>query len=122
MQVQNLAGSDQWDRVKKELRNELGDDVFSNWFGRVKHEETTGDAVRLSVPTRFLKNWIQNNYEKQLVGLWKREQDDINRIELTVRGALRPRQLNVGLAPKAISARRISGRPGPFSSTPQFGA
>ncbi len=55
MQVQNLAGSDQWDRVKKELRNELGDDVFSNWFGRVKHEETTGDAVRLSVPTRFLK-------------------------------------------------------------------
>jgi chromosomal replication initiator protein len=122
MQVQNLAGSDQWDRVKKELRNELGDDVFSNWFGRVNHEETTGDAVRLSVPTRFLKNWIQNNYEKQLVGLWKREQDDINRIELTVRGALRPRQLNVGLAPKAISARRISGRPGPFSSTPQFGA
>ncbi|NNC27514.1 chromosomal replication initiator protein DnaA, partial [Salinisphaera sp. USBA-960] len=73
MQVQNLAGSDQWDRVKKELRNELGDDVFSNWFGRVNHEETTGDAVRLSVPTRFLKNWIQNNYEKQLVGLWKRE-------------------------------------------------
>ena len=122
MQVQNLAGSDQWDRVKKELRNELGDDVFSNWFGRVNHEETTGDAVRLSVPTRFLKNWIQNNYEKQLVGLWKREQDDINRIELTVRGALRPRQFKAGLAPNAISARRISGRPGPFNSTPQFGS
>jgi len=122
MQVQNLAGSDQWDRVKKELRNELGDDVFSNWFGRVNHEETTGDAVRLSVPTRFLKNWIQSHYEKQLVGLWKREQDDIKRIELTVRGALRPRQLTTGHAPKAITARRISGRPGPFSSTPQFGA
>ncbi|ASP37135.1 chromosomal replication initiator protein DnaA [Labrenzia sp. VG12] len=122
MQVQNLAGSDQWDRVKKELRNELGDDVFSNWFGRVNHEETTGDAVRLSVPTRFLKNWIQSNYEKQLVGLWKREQDDIKRIELTVRGALRPRRITAGNAPKAITARRISGRPGPFSSTPQFGA
>ncbi|MCK7610864.1 chromosomal replication initiator protein DnaA [Roseibium sediminicola] len=122
MQVQNLAGSDQWDRVKKELRSELGDDVFSNWFGRVNHEETTGDAVRLSVPTRFLKNWIQSHYEKQLVGLWKREQDDIKRIELTVRGALRPRQLTAGHAPKAITARRISGRPGPFSSTPQFGA
>jgi chromosomal replication initiator protein len=122
MQVQNLASSDQWDRVKKELRNELGDDVFSNWFGRVNHEETTGDAVRLSVPTRFLKNWIQSNYEKQLVGLWKREQDDINRIELTVRGALRPRQISTGHAPKAITARRISGRPGPFSSMPQFGS
>lgn len=121
MQIQNLAGSDQWDRVKKELRNELGEDAFSNWFGRVNHEETTGDAVRLSVPTRFLKNWILSNYEKQLVGLWKREQVDIKRIELTVRGALRPRQISTGHTPKPITARRISGRPGPFNSTPQFG-
>ncbi|POF34817.1 chromosomal replication initiator protein DnaA [Roseibium marinum] len=122
MQLQVLADSDPWDRVKKELRNELGDDIFSNWFGRVNHEETTGDAVRLSVPTRFLKNWILSNYEKQLVGLWKREKDDINRIELTVRGALRPRQIEGPQAPKAITARRISGRSAPFNSTPQFSA
>lgn len=72
MQVQSLKSSDQWDRVKRELKNELGDDIFSNWFGRVSHEETNGDAVRLSVPTPFLKNWIMSNYEKQLIGLWKR--------------------------------------------------
>ncbi|WP_305984243.1 chromosomal replication initiator protein DnaA [Roseibium sp. MMSF_3544] len=122
MQVQNLASSDHWDRVKNELKNELGEDVFSNWFGRVKHEETVGDSVRLSVPTRFLKNWIQNNYEQKLVGLWKREIDDINRIELTVRGALRPRPLNVTQPPKAITARRISSRSAAFGDTAQFGA
>nr|WP_319386153.1 chromosomal replication initiator protein DnaA [uncultured Roseibium sp.] len=122
MQVQNLASSDHWDRVKKELKNELGEDVFSNWFGRVKHEETVGDSVRLSVPTRFLKNWIKSNYEQKLVGLWKREIDDINRVELTVRGALRPRRINVSQPPKAITARRISGRPAPFESVPQIGS
>ncbi|WP_299480118.1 chromosomal replication initiator protein DnaA [uncultured Roseibium sp.] len=122
MQVQNLASSDHWDRVKKELRNELGEDIFSNWFGRVKHEETVGDSVRLSVPTRFLKNWIQNNYEKKLIGLWKRELDDINRVELTVRGALRPRQISPAQQPKAITARRISGRAAPFDIAPQFGS
>ncbi|MEP3429193.1 MAG: chromosomal replication initiator protein DnaA [Roseibium sp.] len=121
MQVQSLNSSDQWDRVKKELRSELGDDAFSNWFGRVKHEATNGDAVRLSVPTRFLKNWILNHYEKQLIGLWKREQGAINRVELTVRGALRPRVSN-GPAPKAITARRITGRPAPFGTAPQFGS
>ena len=121
MQVQSLSSSDQWNRVKTELRNELGDDVFSNWFGRVKHEETNGDAVHLSVPTRFLKNWIQSNYEKQLVGLWKREQGAINRVELSVRGALRPRATN-GVTPKPITARRISGRPAPFGSSRQFGS
>ncbi|MET1414094.1 chromosomal replication initiator protein DnaA [Roseibium sp. HPY-6] len=122
MQVQNLASSDHWDRVKTELRNELGEDIFSNWFGRVKHEETVGDSVRLSVPTRFLKNWIQNNYEKKLIGLWKRELDDINRVELTVRGALRPRQISPAQPPKAITARRISGRSAPFDIAPQFGS
>ncbi len=122
MQAQNLATSDQWNRVKEELRSELGEDVFSNWFGRVNHEETTDGAVRLSVPTRFLKNWILSNYEKQLVGLWKREQHDVKRIELTVRGALRPRQISSGQPPKAIVARRISGRPAPFGSSPQFGS
>ncbi|QDG79015.1 chromosomal replication initiator protein DnaA [Labrenzia sp. PHM005] len=121
MQVQTLQKTDQWDRVKKELRNELGEDIFSNWFGRVKHEEINGDAVRLSVPTPFLKNWILSNYEKQLVALWKREQDDINRVELTVRGALRPRPAGAQ-PPKAIKARRISGRAAPFATTPQFGA
>ncbi len=121
MQAQNLVQTDQWDRVKEELRNDLGEDAFSNWFGRVNHEETTGDAVRLSVPTRFLKNWIQSNYEKKLVGLWKREHGAIKRIELTVRGAMRPRKVDPANAPKAITARRISGRPAPFGTTPQFG-
>ncbi len=121
MQAQNLASSDQWDRVKKELRNELGDDIFSNWFGRVRHEETLDDSVRLSVPTRFLKNWIQNNYEKKLVGLWKRERDGINRVELTVRGALRPKQPDTALLTKTVAPRRISGRALPFGTSPQAG-
>ncbi|MES0809514.1 chromosomal replication initiator protein DnaA [Roseibium sp. SCPC15] len=110
MQVQNLARLDHWERVKEELRSDLGEDAFSNWFGRVKHEETTGDAVRLSVPTRFLKNWIESNYGKKLVGLWKREQNEITRIEFTVRSALRPRDIQPTQPPKAIAARRISGR------------
>ena len=91
MHAQSLTSLDEWDRVKEGLKNELGDDIFSNWFGRVKHEGTDGGAVQLSVPTRFLKNWIQSNYEHHLVGLWKQELKDVTRVELTVRGALRPR-------------------------------
>ncbi len=91
-QVQSVSETERWDRVKTKLRAELGDDAFSNWFGRVILEENKGDVVRLSVPTRFLKHWIQSNYADRLVGLWQREGEDINGIELTVRGALRPRQ------------------------------
>ena len=92
MQVQEAGGSEQWKRVKKQLRAELGDDVFTSWFARVDLEEHQDGTVRLSVPTRFLKQWIQNNYNDQLMGLWQRECDNVHRIELTVRGAIRPRQ------------------------------
>lgn len=118
MQVQEAAGSEQWDRVKKKLRAELGEDVFSSWFARVDLEEHNDGTVRLSVPTRFLKQWIQSHYNERLVGLWQRECETVRRIELTVRGAIRSRQTTApapaGLAtPRRIAApgseRRIEG-------------
>ncbi len=91
MHVQEAPGPEQWDRVKKRLRAELGEDVFTSWFARVDMEGHTNGTVRLSVPTRFLKQWIQSHYSERLMGLWKNECDDIHKIELTVRGAVRPR-------------------------------
>ncbi|POF33964.1 chromosomal replication initiator protein DnaA [Roseibium marinum] len=104
MQVQEAGGSEQWKRVKKHLRAQLGDDVFTSWFARVDLEEHQDGTVRLSVPTRFLKQWIQNNYNDQLMGLWQRECDNVHRIELTVRGAIRPRQAPVSQPNLALSS------------------
>lgn len=115
MQVQEAGGSEQWKRVKKQLQAELGDDVFTSWFARVDLEEHQDGTVRLSVPTRFLKQWIQNNYNDHLMGLWQRECDNVHRIELTVRGAIRPRQIPAtqptlaspaGVKPVSLDPRR----------------
>ncbi|MAA99234.1 MAG: chromosomal replication initiator protein DnaA [Stappia sp.] len=85
------AGIDHWTRVKKRLRAELGEDVFTSWFARVDLEEHADGMVRLSVPTRFLKQWIQSHYHERLMSMWQRECEDVMRIELTVRGAVRAR-------------------------------
>ncbi|MTH99754.1 chromosomal replication initiator protein DnaA [Roseibium sp. RKSG952] len=103
MQVPEGSGSEHWNRVKKRLRAELGEDVFSSWFARVDLEEHNEGTVRLSVPTRFLKQWIQSHYNDRLMGLWQRECENVHRIELTVRGAIRPRQVRPA-APAAIPA------------------
>ncbi len=47
-----------WLKVKEQLRTQLGEDVFSSWFGRMELEAVEKEAVRLSVPTRFLRTWI----------------------------------------------------------------
>ncbi len=98
MQVQEATGSEHWNRVKKRLRAELGDDVFTSWFARVDLEEHNDGTVRLSVPTRFLKQWIQSHYNERLMGLWKGECENVHKIELTVRGAMRPRQVSTPAA------------------------
>ena len=81
--------TDQWLRIQKRLRAELGEDVFGSWFGRVTFEEANGNSVHLSVPTRFLKSWIAAHYGERLLKLWQSEIKGIGRVELTVRGAVR---------------------------------
>lgn len=104
MHTQSARGNERWEVVKTKLRAELGDDVFSNWFGRVLLEEQSDDMVRLSVPTRFLKNWIQLHYKDRIVNLWKNEGESIDRVELTVRGAIRPRRAPSLPAPGNLNA------------------
>jgi chromosomal replication initiator protein len=80
-----------WARVKRRLRIEVGEDIFSSWFARMDLEAVEGDAVRLSVPTRFLKSWILAHYAERVLTCWQAEDPAIQRIDLAVRSAvLRP--------------------------------
>ena len=64
---------EQWLRVRGRLRAEVGEDIFSSWFARMELEGLNDETVHLSVPTRFLKSWIQAHYaEKVLVLLARR--------------------------------------------------
>jgi chromosomal replication initiator protein len=87
---------DRWQRVKEQLRTELGEDVFSSWFGRMEIESAEQGTIRLSVPTRFLRNWIQSHYSERVLARWQVEDPTATRLELSVRSAaIRP------AAPKA---------------------
>ena len=79
---------DLWLRVKGRLRAEVGDDVYSSWFARMEVDSLESDTVKVSVPTRFLKSWIQSHYAEKLLACWQAERPTISRIELTVRSAV----------------------------------
>ena len=102
--------NEQWQRVKQRLKVELGEDVFSSWFGRVDFEEGDLNSVYLSVPTRFLKSWIASHYSERLLALWNTERKGIARIELIVRGAMRfktPAVAETNDAPRANPGQPI---------------
>ena len=84
-----MTSTDQerWRRIKERLRSELGDDVFTSWFGRMELEAADAGVLRLSVPTRFLRNWIQSHYSEHVLSKWQEEEPDVTRLELSVRSA-----------------------------------
>ncbi len=78
---------ERWSRVKGRLKAEVGEDIFSSWFARMDLEGLEKDTARLSVPTRFLKSWIQSHYGDRVLRCWQAEERGVQRIELTVRTA-----------------------------------
>jgi chromosomal replication initiator protein len=93
-----MANTDQdgWTRVRSRLRTEVGDDVYTSWFARVDLEGIDDGTVRLSVPTRFLKSWIQSHYVERVLACWQVEDAKVGRIELIVRSAV----VRSAIAPK----------------------
>jgi chromosomal replication initiator protein len=107
---------DRWLRVKVRLRAEVGEDVFSSWFARMELDGIDGDTVRLSVPTRFLKSWIQSHYAEKLLACWQAEYAAVVRIELTMRSSVIR-----NLAPKPKPAEAPSGQRDPHDIKPAVG-
>src|SRR5580700_6980921 len=99
---------ERWQRVKDQLRNQLGEDVFTSWFGRMELDAAENGTVRLSVPTRFLRTWIQAHYSEHVLAKWQAEDSSISRLELSVRSAaIRPAVMK----PKPVEPAALSRDP-----------
>ena len=90
-----------WRRCCDRLRAELGEDIFNSWFGRVELESVAGAQARLSVPTRFLKSWIDTHYLGHIGAVLGAEIGPMVRIVITVRSTVR-QEPPPGLAPCAV--------------------
>jgi chromosomal replication initiator protein len=90
MEPGNLIAADKlFDRVKTQLKARLGAEVYSSWFTRMKLAEASKGVIRISVPTAFLRSWINGHYLDLLTEIWKQEDPDILKIEFVVRSATR---------------------------------
>lgn len=81
-----------WDRAKRRLRIEFGEDVYTSWFARLDLNGIVDDTAQLSVPTRFLKSWLEAHYLDKILALLAIDLPQVTRISLLVRSASTPRQ------------------------------
>ena len=107
---------DRWSRVKSRLRTSVGEDIYSSWFARMDLESVQAESVHLTVPTKFLRSWIQTHYADRVLLCWQAEVPEIHRVDLTVRtAAMRtaPPAKEPAVVVDARPTERGNGRAGP---------
>jgi chromosomal replication initiator protein len=80
---QNLK--EQWQRIAQRLKAELGDDLYTSWFGRMDAEDVSAGQLTVSVPTRFLRSWIENHYLSKLHKIAESEFGPLESVQVRVR-------------------------------------
>jgi chromosomal replication initiator protein len=53
---------DIWSQVSKHLQSKLPKSQFSTWFSRAALEKLDSDVAIISVPNKFVANWLADNY------------------------------------------------------------
>ncbi len=79
-----------WSRVRGRLRAEFGDATFNSWLKPLILVSAGDERVVLTVPTRFMRDWVVNHYYDRIRELWSAEQPRVERLDIEVRPIERP--------------------------------
>jgi chromosomal replication initiator protein len=78
-----------WERVKSRLRVELGDAIYSSWFTRLDLDRIESRSMYLTVPTKFLKSWVQSHYASRIKARVAAEFKSVDQLVIDVRSSAR---------------------------------
>ena len=78
------SNSFEWGLVQADMRDKLGSDVYESWLKKISFIEGFNNYILLSVPTRFIRDWITSRYLDQILQIIKNYKKDIVRIEFRI--------------------------------------
>ena len=73
-----------WKLVQSEMKNKLGQDVYESWLKKITFVDEFNNYLLLSVPTRFIRDWITSRYLDQILQSVKNYKREIVRIEFKI--------------------------------------
>ena len=66
------------------MKNKLGNDIYESWLKKINLVEEFNNYLLLSVPTRFIRDWITSRYLDQILQVIKNHNKNIIRIEFKI--------------------------------------
>ena len=83
-----------WKLVQSEMKNKLGQDVYESWLKKITFIDEFNNYLLLSVPTRFIRDWITSRYLDQILQIIRLYKKDIIRIEFKIDDKTRNQNLD----------------------------
>jgi chromosomal replication initiator protein len=105
--VENAIGlGAEWARVRGQLRQEFGEAAFRSWLKPLTFAGAAEGEIRITVPTRFLRDWVMSHYAERIQALWREENPDVGNVVILVEPGGATEGAAVQPAPPAVPVRR----------------
>jgi chromosomal replication initiator protein len=73
-----------WSLIQSQMKNKLGIEIFESWLKKINFVEEFNNYILLTVPTRFIRDWITSRYLDQILQIIRSHKKDIIRIEFKI--------------------------------------
>ena len=80
----NIDKNFNWEIIQKELRHQFGNEIYESWLKKIVFVEKFSNHILVSVSTRFIRDWIVSRYLDQILGIVKKSNKEIIRIEFKI--------------------------------------
>ena len=78
-----------WDQIRGDLRAEFGDAAFNSWLKPLTLAGVNEGRITMTVPTRFMRDWVQTHYADRIRALWRGVYPDLRALDIDI-GPSRP--------------------------------
>ncbi len=73
-----------WGAIQTQMKQRLGVEVYESWLKKINFVEEFNNYILLTVPTRFIRDWITSRYLDQILQIVRGYKKDIIRIEFKI--------------------------------------
>ena len=75
---------DNWRQVCENLRSEIGEAAYQSWVKPMTIRGVADGTARISVPTRFMRDWVVAHYVDRLGVLWNAIDQGVDIVDISI--------------------------------------
>ncbi len=73
-----------WDELRSQIAEAVGKATFQSWISPLELKAYQSGKLIMAAPTRFMRDWIKNNYGQMILDLCRKQNPKIFRVDIIV--------------------------------------